>query len=226
MATKGRPGKPKRKKNVKNHTDLPVITEQFVQRLVKSITADAGPDQGKLFPHGITKIDVTVELASIGRVSVSLEGPQSSKPLLRLAAATPQQIIDACEDNWDADKSDCSKFVRDVAATFGATLTGQANAIVDQITSQPEWQQLSGGAAAKDAADDGQLVVAGLRGSEQGTPEEHGHVVIVVSGPLANGKYPSAYWGRLGGVGEKDKTINYAWRAGDRDAVHYASRPV
>src|ERR1700693_1601342 len=40
----------------------------------------------------------------------------------------------------------------------------------------------------------------------------HGHVVVVVAGqPLAHGKYPFAYWGRLGGGGAKDKTVNWAW---------------
>jgi hypothetical protein len=226
MATKGRKRNSTRRNNVKNDADLVAITEKLIERVVGSIHKNSGPGQGLVFPHGITKIDVTVELKAVGRVAVSLEGPQSSKPLARILTATPQQIIDACEDNWDADKSDCSKFVKDVVATFGVTLTGQANDIVDQITSQPEWQQLNDGVAAKQAADNGQLVIAGLRGSEQTPPEDHGHVVVVVSGPLANNKYPSAYWGRLGGVGEKNKTINFAWKSADRDAVHYACRSV
>jgi len=44
-----------------------------------------------------------------------------------------------------------------------------------------------------------------------------------VDGPLNRGKYPSAYWGRLGGVGAKDQTINWAWSAADRDKVIYAA---
>jgi hypothetical protein len=69
-------------------------------------------------------------------------------------------------------------------------------------------------------------VIAGLKGGDQEIPSVHGHVVVVVSGLLANGKYPSAYWGRLGGIGDKNKTINWAWRAGDRDHVIYAARAI
>jgi hypothetical protein len=29
------------------------------------------------------------------------------------------------------------------------------------------------------------------------------HVVVVVDGPLAHGKYPTAYWGSLHGIGKK-----------------------
>jgi hypothetical protein len=133
------------------------------------------------------------------------------------------RIIEVCEQEWPADKSDCSAFVRDVAGQFGVVLNGQADDIVDQI--RAGWRRLADGPAAKRAADDGLLVVAGLKGSEQAEPAQHGHVVIVVSGPLAQGKYPSAYWGKLDGVGEKNKTINWAWRAGDRDRVTFAAVP-
>jgi hypothetical protein len=67
------------------------------------------------------------------------------------------------------------------------------------------------------------VVIAGLKGADQAKPDPHGHVVVVVSGPLdpSHGKYPTAYWGRLGSVGAKAQTINWAWRAGDRDRVGY-----
>jgi hypothetical protein len=132
-----------------------------------------------------------------------------------------QRVIAACEAVFDHDKSDCSAFARDVAKQVGVTLTGNADAIVDAI--RKDWTKLDDGVAACAAADAGQLVIAGLKGSEQIEPSTHGHVVVVVSGPLAHDKYPSAYWGRLGGVGARDKTLNYAWRAGDRDAITYAT---
>lgn len=128
-----------------------------------------------------------------------------------------------CEEFWPKDKSDCSLFVRDVADAMGATLTGNADTIVNTI--RKKWRKLPNGVAARVAAEAGTLVIAGLRGDEQADPSEHGHVVVVVSGALDHGKYPHAYWGRLGGVGERDKTLNYAWRAVDRDKVTYAVPP-
>ncbi|PIK73843.1 hypothetical protein CS379_06055 [Methylobacterium frigidaeris] len=115
--------------------------------------------------------------------------------------------------------------MRDVAADLGITLEGNADAIVDRIAGAG-WQALADGRAAKVAADQGLFVVGGLKGSDQQEPSAHGHVVVVVAGPLARGLYPTAYWGRLGGVGERAKTVNWAWRAADRDRVVYAARPV
>jgi hypothetical protein len=137
-----------------------------------------------------------------------------------------QKVIDVCELEWPANSSDCSGFVRDVAEAFSFPLEGNADSIVDQITSG-DWQRLRDGAAAKAAADDGQLVVAGLKSNDHaprddGKPVEHGHVVIVVSGDLAHERYPTAYWGTLGGIGRKRETINWAWRKVDRDKVIFA----
>lgn len=130
-------------------------------------------------------------------------------------------VIAACQAIWPRDKSDCSAFARDVAAQLGVRLAGDANAIVDAIRQGP-WTAVQDGPSAAAAAQLGKFVIAGLRGNEQTIPSPHGHVVVVVNGPLANDRYPSAYWGRLGGVGAQDQTINYAWRDGDRDRVTYA----
>jgi hypothetical protein len=132
-----------------------------------------------------------------------------------------KKVIDVCEDEWPANKGDCSGFVKDVAASLGMRLSGQANDIVDQITG-PGWTKVTDGKAAKQAADEGKFVVGGLKGGDQQTPSAHGHVVVVVAGPLAKDQYPTAYWGTLGGVGERAKTINWAWKATDRDNVSYA----
>ena len=63
-------------------------------------------------------------------------------------------------------------------------------------------------------------------GRRSGAPVGHGHVVVVVSGPLAHKVYPTAYWGRLGGVGRKDTTVNYAWKSADLPNVVFAARPM
>lgn len=66
-------------------------------------------------------------------------------------------------------------------------------------------------------------MVAGLNGEDHQPPRSHGHVVIVITGPLAHDKYPSAYWGTLGATGRKNQTLNWAWNIRDRDHVTYAA---
>ena len=133
-----------------------------------------------------------------------------------MADTTPQQtIIDACEANFAAHTSDCSGFLKAVASALGIQVTGMADDIVNAIQAAP-WTTLADGVAAKAQADQGFFVVGGL----QDTP--HGHVVVVVQGPLAHDKYPTAYWGRLGATGMKKTPINWAWNAADRDRVIYA----
>ena len=126
--------------------------------------------------------------------------------------------VNACEANWEDHKADCSGFVKAVASDLGVTLTGQANDIVDQIQIAP-WVLLGkDGVAAKQKADAGLFVVAGLRDAP------NGHVVVITPGPLDpnNSKYPTGYWGRLHGVGRKATTINWAWDEDHRDNVIYA----
>jgi hypothetical protein len=149
------------------------------------------------------------------------------------AVVNSQQIINVCEANWEAHKSDCSGFVKAVSSALGVTTfqpNDNADSIMDKLRAGNDWTALGvgDGHAAKAQADAGLLVVAGLKGTEQVEPDPHGHVVVVVSGPLdaAHGQYPTAYWGRLGSVGEKNKSTNFAWRAGDRDRVGYFAKTL
>lgn len=137
---------------------------------------------------------------------------------------TPQQqIINACEAEFQQHIADCSGFAKAVAGNLGISLTGMANDIVDQIQAAP-WTLLADGIAAKAQADAGSFVIGGLKD----TP--HGHVVVVVQGPIdpAHQKYPTAYWGSIRGAqfAAKDKTVNWAWDAADRDRVIYAYVPL
>jgi len=125
-------------------------------------------------------------------------------------------VVRACEADWEAHNRDCSGFVKAVAADLGITLTGQANDIVDQIGRVP-WTSLNNdGLAAAQKAELGFLVIAGLKD----TP--NGHVAVITPGPLAQGKYPTGYWGKLHGIGKKNTTINWAWNEDDRDNVTYS----
>jgi hypothetical protein len=138
--------------------------------------------------------------------------------------ATPQQqIIDACEAHFQANIHDCSGFAKAVAGALGINLlSGMANDIVDEIQNAP-WTVLADGIAAKARAEAGCLVI----GAKKDDP--HGHVVVVVPGPLAHEKYPAAYWGSLAGhpseIPEKT-TVNWAWRRPECDQVIYACVPL
>lgn len=126
-----------------------------------------------------------------------------------------------------ANAADCSGFVKAVAQEFAITLTGQANDIVSQLTSANGWTELGSddlaGQRAAAAAARGEFVIGARK--EIG----NGHVVVVVAGsPLAHGKYPFAYWGKLNDPANAgfNKTVNWAWDQASRDSVTYASRSI
>jgi hypothetical protein len=131
---------------------------------------------------------------------------------------TPQQVIEACEAVFAAHITDCSGFARAAAAELGIKLEGRANELIDQLSGAP-WAILADGIAAKQKADEGYFVVAGLK------DEPHGHIVVIVAGEIAHEKYPAAYWGSLKGAesAAKNRTINWAWTKADRDRVIYAA---
>jgi hypothetical protein len=136
------------------------------------------------------------------------------------------QVRQACEACFEAHKGDCSAFARAVVGRVGVTLQGNADAIVTTRGGGAGWTLLADGVAAALSAEAGKLVIGGLKGSEQEHPAPHGHVVVVVGRPLKDDAYPSAYWGRLGGEGAENETVNWAWRAGDRDRVSYAAHDL
>ncbi len=132
------------------------------------------------------------------------------------------RIIAACEAEFALAQDDCALFVRRVCGRLGVMVAGNADAIVTAV--RGSWRLLPDGMAAKHAADLGELVVAGLKGNEHARPTAEGHVAVVVAGPLAQGAYPTAYWGQSGGTGAQGQTLNWAWQRDDRDRVTYAAR--
>jgi hypothetical protein len=126
----------------------------------------------------------------------------------------PQHIIDVCEANWEANKNDCNHFVEAVADALGVTLFSagdNADAIMDKLASAPGWSLIPStpdlSTVEADAAV-GQFIIAGLKSGDFTPPRAHGHVVVVVKGDdPAHPGYPMAYWGTLGGVGQKDSSI-------------------
>jgi hypothetical protein len=136
------------------------------------------------------------------------------------------RVRKACDACFEAYQHDCSGFVRAVGAELGVMISGVANDIVNQVRAGGSWQRLPDGVAAAASATAGKLVLGGLRGDEQFEHSNHGHVVVVVEGPLAHGRYPSAYWGSLGDEGAEFQTINWAWTENDRDRVTYAEHDI
>ena len=132
---------------------------------------------------------------------------------------TSDMIISSCEKHWDEHKNNCSRFVKAVAQDFNIILTGQANEIADQIQKKT-WRVLNDGKEADTEARAGKFVVGRMKANG------NGHVVIVIPGALAHGKYPAAYWGSMAGLGRKNSTINYSWNVSNRDKVIYASRQI
>lgn len=113
--------------------------------------------------------------------------------------ANADKIVEACKARWPADKGSCNGFVIAVASELGVDLAGTADQILDAITAAGSgWKELADGVAAKAAAGQGKLVVAGLRSRDFSKKEDHGHVVIVVPGAMNPGGWaPAAYWGSL-----------------------------
>lgn len=97
--------------------------------------------------------------------------------------------------------------------------------MITLLKSHSAWTTIDG-RGAKEAADDGDFVVAGLSGAKIDLPKAHGHVIVIVSGPLADSAYPTAYWGTLGGGGERKIPINWSWRRADRDNVGCFKSPI
>lgn len=139
--------------------------------------------------------------------------------------ATALKVEEVCESEYEANKGDCNQFAKAVASKFNVQFTGQADDIVDQIRGAG-WTKLTGGAQAKAMADVGMLVVAGLKGADHNPARPNGHISIVVTGPLAHTKYPTGYWGSIGGTPGKKQTLNYSWNSSDRDNVEYAARTI
>jgi len=145
----------------------------------------------------------------------------------------PQNIINKCEAAYPANQGDCNHFVKAVADSLNITLfqtDDDANAIVgrlfdaSQAPSVTGWFKLADALDAKNTADSGQFIIAGLKGSEQTHPVNHGHVAVVVKGPMSPGNdCPTGYWGSLydpPGPGQ-DEPLSEAWKKEDRPKVQY-----
>jgi hypothetical protein len=143
-----------------------------------------------------------------------------------------QKVIDTCMSDWDANKDDCNKFVKAVAGDLGVSIPADSDAdgIVDFLAGSGDWHELTAGdgPGAKQAADSGAFVIGGLKSDELVPSQDHGHVLVVLSGDLdpTHNQYPRASWGRLGGGGQKDSFVNFSFNSTSRDKVRYFTRSL
>jgi hypothetical protein len=137
-----------------------------------------------------------------------------------------RDIIALCVRHLPLHPSDCSGFVRAVANDCGVLLTGDANTIVSQL--RRSGRGLPDGQTARRFASKGDLVIAGAQAPG------HGHVVVVVDGPINMGRYPYAFWGQYRGVTlngvtynmgltRGHGTVNWAFGKDSRDSLVYAA---
>jgi len=134
--------------------------------------------------------------------------------------------MDACAAVWDANKSNCSGFVKAVASSLNVTTFDpgdNADAIVAKLPAAAGWTALPDLPTVEANASAGWLIVAGLRSGDFATPRNNGHVVVVVQGDDPNHPgFPMAYWGTLGAVGRENASIRYAFIPGvDLPNVQY-----
>lgn len=156
--------------------------------------------------------------------------PEQAAVARAMAPAVAQQVADTCREVWPTKKNACNLFAIEVADRLGVTLTGLADDIVDQIRGSA-WTRLTDGVAARDAAVQGKLVIAGMKHDEFTTPRTEGHVAIVVPGNMNPGGWaPAGYWGSTdpvvaakGGVGDP---ISLCFRAEDKAKITYACQTI
>ena len=136
-----------------------------------------------------------------------------------------RDIIAICQRTLRVYPNDCAAFVRAVAHECRVPIAGDANFIASVLLSVGK---LSDGVCAARAAASGQLVIAGL------DAPGHGHVAVVVDGPVNRGKYPYAFWGQYHGLSIGNEvlnigftrghgTLNWAFKPDDLIRVKYAS---
>jgi hypothetical protein len=149
---------------------------------------------------------------------------------------TSAGVVAACERFLavERDRMACNFFVQDVCDAFGVgdQVAGQANDIANRIGGDSFEALPDSAAAAARAALNGWIVLAAAA-----SPGGHGHVAIIVPGPLQtfpSGTWPLGYWGALTGAwsgknspkGFGAQTINFGFGAELRSVLKYGALPI
>lgn len=134
---------------------------------------------------------------------------------------TKEDIVAACRKWYPSFSNDCSGFVRAVTQELGHPIDGNADTIMTNLARSSAWESIDRATAVASAAQ-GKLVIAGLKSSEHTGMTSHGHVVIVVDGPLYHDTYPLVWGGSIGSAQSRGtKSVGEVWRRSDRDEVRY-----
>lgn len=152
-----------------------------------------------------------------------------------------EKIAAACENVWDDDvlqkklniHGNCSGYLKKVAEKLGYSLPDvQANELMDWLDKKSGWVKIVdekgrfSGTLAQTLAKQGIFVIADQK---HPSAKEHGHVAVVVDGPLYNKKYPRVWsGGGIRGRSAGDKSVGETWpRSGgyNRDKVKYYAPP-
>jgi hypothetical protein len=119
-----------------------------------------------------------------------------------------QRITKVCEASFDAQKGDGLGFVGAVYANLKGSTPPTPAALRAALTKTA----LHDSAEAKTKAANGSLVVANYQDDW----------AIVVAAPAAdNSRFPTAYWGKKGGIGKKNMHLSALFSCGDFDNVKY-----
>ncbi|MER9489617.1 hypothetical protein NKI50_27190 [Mesorhizobium sp. M0563] len=156
-----------------------------------------------------------------------------------LSAPNPDamRVQQVCAETWSQAgpngpfRNASHQYAIEVAHRLGVNVSGSADQILDSIEGNASWRALSDAAAAREAALQGKLVIAGVRSNAGTPPKMEGQLAVVTGGPMnAGGWAPSGYWGSsdpaiaaLGGAGAP---ISGCFRAGLKDQIIYCCRDI
>lgn len=125
---------------------------------------------------------------------------------------------------YKASSNDCSGFVKKVASELGQILVGNADTLID--TFRQSFRNVETVTEVLQLVRLNRFVVAGLKSSEHSPKRAHGHVVVIIDGPLYHGKYPKCWGGSLGSAqSDGTKSVGEVWNTRDRDNVQYFVAP-
>jgi hypothetical protein len=164
---------------------------------------------------------------------------QSAGQLETLSAPNTDalRVQQVCAETWSQAgpsgpfRDESHRYVIEVAHRLGISLSGSADQILDTMEGKASWTALPGAEAARTAALQGQLVVAGVRSNVGTPPKMEGQLAVITGGPLnAGGWAPSGYWGSsdpaIAPLGGSGVPISACFRADLKDQILYCCRKI
>lgn len=117
------------------------------------------------------------------------------------------KIIRICKENFEEFKTSTTLFVKNVCFTLKVPLNGQANEILDYLKNSQGFKKVDKNTAHTNA-NNGHLVLCGLKGNLRKVPTRDGHICIITKGNMIN-DLPVGFWG--GQNPQQLQPINLFW---------------